>query len=131
MLRQFIHRVASVGVSQIARSAAPKTPEALNAKSIDSLCTQINRLSLQSARPFTVLCRSVNLPKQAAEPSLLQSSNVELTPVATYKVKVRLRKRCKHCFYVRRRGRWFIECKEKGRHKQMQKMSRKHLWRED
>ena len=35
-----------------------------------------------------------------------------------YKQKIRLRKRCKHCFFVWRCGRLYVECKEHPRHKQ-------------
>ncbi|RMZ95605.1 39S ribosomal mitochondrial, partial [Brachionus plicatilis] len=35
-----------------------------------------------------------------------------------YKVKTRLRKRCKSCFFVWRNGRLYVECKEHPRHKQ-------------
>jgi len=48
-----------------------------------------------------------------------------------YKVKVALRKRCPHCYFERREGRMFVECKVKPRHKQMQKLSKKKLFRED
>lgn len=35
-----------------------------------------------------------------------------------YKQKVRLRKRCKSCYFVWRCGRLYVECKEHPRHKQ-------------
>ncbi len=35
-----------------------------------------------------------------------------------YKQKVRLRKRCKGCYFVWRCGRLYVECKEHPRHKQ-------------
>ena len=40
-----------------------------------------------------------------------------------YKAKTRLRKRCKHCFFVWRNGRIYVECKEHPRHKQHHKTS--------
>lgn len=35
-----------------------------------------------------------------------------------YKVKIRLRLRCSHCYFVWRNGRLYVECKEHPRHKQ-------------
>ena len=35
-----------------------------------------------------------------------------------YKTKTRLRKRCRHCEFIWRNGRLFVECKENPRHKQ-------------
>ena len=40
-----------------------------------------------------------------------------------YKVRTRLRKRCKSCFFVWRNGRLYVECKEHPRHKQHHKDS--------
>ncbi|KAG8442570.1 hypothetical protein GDO86_011384 [Hymenochirus boettgeri] len=36
------------------------------------------------------------------------------------KTKSALKKRCKDCFFVRRRGRLYIYCKSNGKHKQRQ-----------
>lgn len=41
-------------------------------------------------------------------------------PSAGMKVKVVLRRRCKDCFIVRRRGRLYVCCKTNPRHKQRQ-----------
>uniref|UniRef100_X2B7Y9 Large ribosomal subunit protein bL36m n=1 Tax=Capitella teleta TaxID=283909 RepID=X2B7Y9_CAPTE len=76
---------------------------------------------MQPTQHFSLLTRLPTVTITAPSSALLPVSNtLAAQPNAGYKVKVRLRKRCQHCFYVRRRGRWFIECKEKGRHKQMQ-----------
>lgn len=43
---------------------------------------------------------------------------IHLDQTREYKVKTRLRKRCKSCFFVWRNGRLYVECKEHPRHKQ-------------
>ena len=48
---------------------------------------------------------------------------INLTQTREYKVKLRLRKRCKHCFFVWRNGRLYVECLEHPRHKQHHKDS--------
>jgi len=52
---------------------------------------------------------------------------------ALYKVKAMLKRRCRSCYYIRRGERLFVECLEKPRHKQMQRMTKNRLkWmRED
>ncbi|XP_042632708.1 39S ribosomal protein L36, mitochondrial-like [Cyprinus carpio] len=41
-------------------------------------------------------------------------------PAAGMKTKTALKRRCKDCFFVRRRGRLFVFCKSHPRHKQRQ-----------
>lgn len=41
-------------------------------------------------------------------------------PAAGFKTKAVLKKRCKDCYLVKRRGRWFVYCKTNPRHKQRQ-----------
>jgi ribosomal protein L36 len=48
---------------------------------------------------------------------------INLTQTREYKVKLRLRKRCKHCYFVWRNGRLYVECPEHPRHKQHHKDS--------
>ncbi|KAL8623420.1 hypothetical protein ACOMHN_037955 [Nucella lapillus] len=68
--------------------------------------------------------------------SLLQNVHQFSPAVGTqsrrsYHVRVALRRRCRSCFFVRRKGRLFVECKAKPRHKQMQVMSKRKTWKED
>lgn len=51
--------------------------------------------------------------------------------VCGYKVKVSLRRRCPHCYLEKRKGRWYVECKVKPRHKQMQHKPRFKLYSDD
>ncbi|XP_054974123.1 39S ribosomal protein L36, mitochondrial [Sorex araneus] len=41
-------------------------------------------------------------------------------PAQAFKTKGVLRKRCRDCCLVKRRGRWYIYCKSNPRHKQRQ-----------
>ncbi|XP_048224315.1 39S ribosomal protein L36, mitochondrial [Perognathus longimembris pacificus] len=41
-------------------------------------------------------------------------------PALGFKSKVSLRKRCRDCYLVKRRGRWFVLCRTHPRHKQRQ-----------
>jgi ribosomal protein L36 len=47
-----------------------------------------------------------------------QISSIQLNQIREYKVKTRLRKRCKSCYFVWRNGRLYVECNEHPRHKQ-------------
>ena len=46
------------------------------------------------------------------------ASNLNIQQVREYKKKIRLRKRCKSCYFVWRNGRLYVECDEHPRHKQ-------------
>ncbi|XP_044539788.1 39S ribosomal protein L36, mitochondrial [Gracilinanus agilis] len=41
-------------------------------------------------------------------------------PTLGFKTKAVLKKRCKDCYFVKRRGRWFVYCATNPRHKQRQ-----------
>uniref|UniRef100_A0A4X2M2E9 Ribosomal protein n=2 Tax=Vombatus ursinus TaxID=29139 RepID=A0A4X2M2E9_VOMUR len=41
-------------------------------------------------------------------------------PALGFKTKAVLKKRCKNCYFVKRRGRWFVYCETNPRHKQRQ-----------
>uniref|UniRef100_F6R2H4 Ribosomal protein n=1 Tax=Monodelphis domestica TaxID=13616 RepID=F6R2H4_MONDO len=41
-------------------------------------------------------------------------------PILGFKTKAVLKKRCKDCYFVKRRGRWFVYCATNPRHKQRQ-----------
>ena len=62
---------------------------------------------------------------------LLEPSTIALDQSCGYKTRRQLRRRCKHCRKVKVKGRWYIECDAKPRHKQMQTMARHLLYRED
>merc|ERR1712141_51960 len=62
---------------------------------------------------------------------LLNLDNVQVESSRTYKVGKVLRKRCPKCYFQRRENRLYVECDAKPRHKQMQRMSKKSLIREE
>uniref|UniRef100_H3BVW3 Ribosomal protein n=1 Tax=Tetraodon nigroviridis TaxID=99883 RepID=H3BVW3_TETNG len=78
-----------------------------------ALLSSVNRSSFQ-----TTLCS----PTHACGASLLgQCQNVScIQPSAGMKTKSALKRRCKDCFFVLRRGRLFVYCKTNPRHKQRQ-----------
>ncbi|XP_045855564.1 39S ribosomal protein L36, mitochondrial [Meles meles] len=43
-----------------------------------------------------------------------------LQPALGFKTKGVLKERCRHCYRVKRRGRWFIYCRANPKHKQRQ-----------
>ena len=63
--------------------------------------------------------------------NLLSVNNANLQFMRSYKVKTVLTLRCSGCYYVRRHGRLFVECKDKPRHKQMAKINKKDLMVDD
>ncbi|XP_008049364.1 39S ribosomal protein L36, mitochondrial [Carlito syrichta] len=70
--------------------------------------------SLRGAAP-------VGAKRRAEEPSLLWPGLLSRPqPALGFKTKGVIKKRCKDCYLVKRRGRWFVYCKTNPRHKQRQ-----------
>ncbi|XP_049564232.1 39S ribosomal protein L36, mitochondrial isoform X2 [Orcinus orca] len=66
-------------------------------------------------------CRQVGAPPSPA--AALLSARLVLglqQPALGFKTKGVLKKRCKGCYLVKRRGRWFVYCKTNPKHKQRQ-----------
>ncbi|NXU87300.1 RM36 protein, partial [Xiphorhynchus elegans] len=100
----------------------------------------LSLLARAAAGPLRSLSRSVSLPSPSLSLSLSSlSRSVPLSPpcwaprgllavpplpgrapVAGLKTKTVLRRRCKDCYIVRRRGRLYVCCKTNPRHKQRQ-----------
>nr|XP_058916720.1 large ribosomal subunit protein bL36m [Kogia breviceps] len=80
------------------------------------------------SRPLSSLapCPTCACPQVGAPPSpaaALLSARPALglhQPALGFKTKGVLRKRCKGCYLVKRRGRWFVYCKTNPKHKQRQ-----------
>lgn len=115
--------------------ALPKSP---NSQTHLSSCLSNNAISSVSAARFFSSCfgqiRTSQLFQPFAASHLFQMTKhipVTLTQVRNYKVRAVLKRRCKSCYFVKRQNRMFVECKAKPRHKQMQMMSKRNLWRED
>lgn len=118
----------------------------LLASSMTRQVAQMSRLNLTFSSPaasaFRCLCTLTTaprpLPLSAARTRGLQASSPEpsaqcapsllgqcqhlpcIHPFAGMKTKSALKRRCKDCFFVRRRGRLFVFCKTNPRHKQRQ-----------
>lgn len=101
-----------------------------------------------SRRPLHLLCSCARVSEVAVAPQMskvslltpsLPSQTSLLTPAAcslvlprrSYKVWDSVKLRCSGCYFVRRQGRLFVECKLKPRHKQMQIMAKRKLFRDD
>ena len=63
--------------------------------------------------------------------SLLKPQTCSRIQAMTFKVKMALKRRCPQCYFVQRGDRLFVQCHAKPRHKQMQKISKRKLFRED
>lgn len=74
------------------------------------LITQPNRCMIHSYSIFG--------QANEANKSILSVSSPSLVQYREYKPKVRLRKRCRNCYFVWRNGRLYVECTEHPRHKQ-------------
>lgn len=48
------------------------------------------------------------------------SATTLLMPMRTFKVRTSVKKFCKDCYMVRRKGRVYVYCKSNGKHKQRQ-----------
>ncbi|KAK7463999.1 hypothetical protein BaRGS_00037997 [Batillaria attramentaria] len=85
--------------------------------------------------PSSLPCAQSTVSLFSPTSSILSQVN-KFTPVAftqtrSYHVRLAVKRRCSGCYFVRRKGRLFVECKLKPRHKQMQMISKRKLWRED
>ncbi|NXK87823.1 RM36 protein, partial [Formicarius rufipectus] len=92
----------------------------------------LSLLARASAGPLRSLCRSAlcsppptgpRAPPPCCAPRGLLAVPPPLllpAPVAGLKTKTWLKRRCKDCYMVRRRGRLYVYCKSNPRHKQRQ-----------
>ncbi|CAL4114902.1 unnamed protein product [Meganyctiphanes norvegica] len=78
------------------------------------------------SRTFVSVNPSQNVTLQRP---LLQATLPILTQTCGMKMKGKLRRRCKDCYFVWREGRFYVMCKSKGRHKQMSMVKKeKNTW---
>ena len=98
-----------------------------------AFCTSQN-LQINVLRTFRfcisplISSRALIAPQTGSQSGTGTLPLLNYSPSQSYKVKVSLRRRCNGCYFVKRQGRMFIECKEKPRHKQMQKISKRTLY---
>lgn len=70
-------------------------------------------------RAFSGL-RPVTARPTAISNAVFASSTQLLLPIRTFKVRTSVKKFCKDCYMVRRKGRVYVYCKSNGKHKQRQ-----------
>uniref|UniRef100_A0A3Q1HR93 Ribosomal protein n=1 Tax=Anabas testudineus TaxID=64144 RepID=A0A3Q1HR93_ANATE len=108
-------------VAQMSRFNVTSSPAASAFRCLYTLTTAPRTLLLSSARISSILPPSSGSSAQCG--SLLSGQCQHLPciqPSAGMKTKSALRRRCKDCFFVRRRGHLFVFCKTNPKHKQRQ-----------
>lgn len=75
--------------------------------------TSVVRNTLGSMRPAVYRGTAISNSVFGATTSLF-------TPIRTFKVRTSVKKFCKDCYMVRRKGRVYVYCKSNGKHKQRQ-----------
>lgn len=76
----------------------------------------------------SILRRSVVSPTPAIKSTIFNAvpklnipgASALITPIRTFKVRTSVKKFCKDCYMVRRKGRVYVFCKTNNKHKQRQ-----------
>ncbi|XP_070268071.1 large ribosomal subunit protein bL36m [Myotis yumanensis] len=94
-------------------------------KMVVSAVNPLLHLSRYTMTNYTTTPRALSTlllgPLRAAVASPLSCQPLPfLQPTLGFKTKAVLKKRCRDCYRVKRRGRWYIYCKTHPRHKQRQ-----------
>lgn len=95
---------------------------ALLVRSVVASVVDLSRLAVKPRAFSSFLLGTFSSAKPCAEVrSLLCGRPVlSLQPSLGFKTKGVIKKRCRDCYMVKRRGRWFILCKTNPKHKQRQ-----------
>ncbi|EGV61378.1 hypothetical protein CANTEDRAFT_107375 [Yamadazyma tenuis ATCC 10573] len=84
---------------------------------VKSLVVSSRATSIRSNLLFTGFRSSIPVSTSVfSTPSVFGSLN----PIRTFKVRTSVKKFCKDCYMVRRKGRVYVYCKSNGKHKQRQ-----------
>ncbi|KAF5209847.1 hypothetical protein E0198_004161 [Clavispora lusitaniae] len=81
-----------------------------------TLSTTMFGLTSLATRAFAGMRPTLLRP--LATPLFLASP--QISPIRTFKVRTSVKKFCKDCYMVRRKGRVYVYCKSNGKHKQRQ-----------
>ncbi|CAH2351720.1 54S ribosomal protein Rtc6p, mitochondrial [[Candida] railenensis] len=85
------------------------------------LISGISRVAISS--PSTAV-NSMAMRSIFFKPTLTQiptaAQTIALQTVRTFKVRTAVKKFCKDCYMVKRKGRMYVYCKSNGKHKQRQ-----------
>lgn len=85
-------------------------------------------VNTQPANNFHIL-NQINSTKTKIQTAILNPIEFIVTPTCGFKVKGKLRRRCKDCYFVRRQERLYIICEKHPRHKQMSMIKdEKNTW---
>ncbi|KAL3860829.1 hypothetical protein ACJMK2_010894 [Sinanodonta woodiana] len=127
LLRQvspFLNRISTTLGKNVLPNVGPMTSQrhVQAFSSLNSISAKVQTLSGHFG--FSYL-------KPVIPTSLCQVNPSQIQSVRTYKAKRVLKRRCASCYFVKRYNRLFVECKAHGRHKQMQIVSPRNLFRED
>lgn len=95
---------------------------ALLVRSVVASVVDLSRLAVKPRAFSSFLLGTLPSAKPCAEVrSLLCGRPVlSLQPSLGFKTKGVIKKRCRDCYMVKRRGRWFVLCKTNPKHKQRQ-----------
>ncbi|XP_071389945.1 large ribosomal subunit protein bL36m [Centroberyx affinis] len=118
------HLVSSLTrqVAQVTRfTLSSSSPAASVSRCLSTLTAAPSRLLLSSSRANSIQPPSPGSSAQCGASLLGRCQHLPcVQPSAGMKTKSALKRRCKDCFIVRRRGRLFVFCKTNPRHKQRQ-----------
>lgn len=116
----------------VARTFSPASQVSKSANSCVQMPYTCNTARMYSGLTVplqTRLCTNKNISNTAN--MLTVATPIQMNFTRGYKARVSLELRCDNCFFVKRKGRWYVECKTKPRHKQMQIVSKHKLYRDD
>ncbi|XP_053190507.1 39S ribosomal protein L36, mitochondrial [Scomber japonicus] len=115
-------RHLATSLAQISRLTPTfSSPAATAYRCLQTLTTAPRTLLLSSARVSSIQIPSICSSAQCGSSLLGQCEHLpSIQPSAGMKTRSALRRRCKDCFFVRRRGHMFVYCKTNPRHKQKQ-----------
>ncbi|CAB1460506.1 unnamed protein product [Pleuronectes platessa] len=118
------HLAASLSrqVAQMSRlNLSLSSPAASAYRCLRTFTAAPRSLLLSPARVGSIQPPSTGSSAQCGPSLLGQCQHLPcIQPSAGMKTKSALKRRCKECFFVRRRGRLFVFCKTNPRHKQRQ-----------
>lgn len=107
-------------------------------RSVSKLCQNFSRAIISPTNPPRLLFHALaagrtfgipSLNKIAEAPQLLRPTFPHIVQINGFKVKGRLKRRCKDCYFVVRQERLYVICKTHPRHKQMSMVKKeKNTW---
>ncbi|KAJ3651416.1 hypothetical protein Zmor_017460 [Zophobas morio] len=78
-----------------------------------------NVINLVRRYPLAPLTSNYHIMSNPLQTTFLAPTTFNVTPSCGFKVRGKLRRRCKDCYFVRRQERLYVICETHPRHKQM------------